>query len=51
MSKRTIGRAPNEDSNHQPAHQRSLIRVFVVRMKKLSLAIKNSPSEDSDQAA
>ena len=28
--------APNEDSD-QPAHPRSLIRVFVVRMKKLCI--------------
>ena len=29
-------RAPNEDSN-QPSHPRSLIRVFIVRMKKLCI--------------
>ena len=37
---------PNEDSN-QPAHARSLIKVFVVRLKTLSLFIVyNTPSED-----
>ena len=36
--------APNEDSN-QPAHPRSLIRVFVV---KILMKIHN---EDSDQTA
>ena len=30
--------APNEDSN-QPAHPLSLIRVFVVRIKKLSIIL------------
>ena len=34
--KRTFWRAPNEDSK-QPAHARSLIRIFVVRMKKLCI--------------
>ena len=43
--------APNEDTD-QPAHPRSLIRVFVVRMKKpCFLAIQNAPNEDSDQTA
>ena len=32
------------------AHPRSLIRVFVLRVKKL-LAIQNAPDEDSDQTA
>ena len=30
--------APNEDSD-QPAHSRSLIRVFIVRMKKLCVLV------------
>ena len=34
VTKRTFWRAPNEDSD-QPARPRSLIRVFVGRMKKL----------------
>ena len=39
------------DSN-QPAHPGSHIRIFVVIIKKLHfLAIKNAPSEDSDQTA
>ena len=38
---------PNEDSN-QPAHPRSLIRVFVVR-NFASLAMQNASSDDSDQ--
>ena len=50
--------ASNEDLN-QPAHSRSLIRVFIIHMKKkkqkkkkLSLsAIQNAPGEDSDQTA
>ena len=43
--------APNKDSD-QTAHPRSLIRVFVVRMKKLCiLGYPNAPSEDSDQTA
>ena len=41
--------ASNKDSN-QIAHPRSLIRVFVVRMKKLCfLTIKNAPNENSDE--
>ena len=41
--------APNEDSD-KPAHPRSLIIVFVVRVKDFAfLAIPNAPSEDSDQ--
>ena len=43
--------APNAALN-QRAHSSSLIRVFIIRMKKLqSLAIQNAPSEDSDQTA
>ena len=43
--------APNEGSN-QPAHPRSLIRVFIVRMEKLCiLGYPNVPSENSDQTA
>ena len=46
---------PNENSD-QPAHPRSLIRVFFVCLKKnpknlVSLAIQNAPNEDSDQTA
>ena len=36
--------------NEEPAHPHSLIRVFVVRMKKVaSVAVQNSPSSDSDR--
>ena len=44
--------ASNEDSD-QPAHPRSLISVFVVRMKKhCTLGYLNKvPGEDSDQTA
>ena len=43
--------APDEDSNH-PAHPRRLIRVFVVRMKKLSFfGYLTAPNEDSYQTA
>ena len=43
--------APKEASD-QPAHQHSLIRVFVVRVRKLwIIAIQIAPSEDSDQTA
>ena len=43
---------PSEDSS-QPAHQRSQIRVLVVRLIKRypSLAIKNASGEVSDQTA
>ena len=43
--------APNEDSN-QPAHPRSLIRIFVARVKKLCILIyQNAPFKDSDRTA
>ena len=43
--------ASNKLSN-QPAHLRSVISVFVVRMKNsASMAIQNMTSEDSDQTA
>ena len=51
VRKRTFWRALNKDLN-QPAHPRSLIRVFAVRLKKhCARAIQNAPSEDSDQTA
>ena len=41
----------NEDSN-QPAHPRSLIRVFIARMIKLcTLGYINASDEHSDQTA
>ena len=49
VRKPTLTYAPNEDSN-QPAHPRSPIKVFDVRMKKFySLGFQNVLSEDSDQ--
>ena len=51
VGKWTFWWSPNEDSN-QPAHPRSLIRVFIVRMMKLhSRPSKNAPSENYDQTA
>ena len=48
VRKCTLWRAPNEHSN-QPAHARSLIRVFVVRTKKLCILGYPKCSQDSDQ--
>ena len=50
VNKTSIRTCASNDGSNQPAHRRSLIKVFAWR-KFAPSAIPNTPSEDSDQSA